>query len=103
MRVQHTLACHANSLAQDSRSSSGKELRAIADYKGEDSLLILPVEQINIHTQVISRSRSEVTSFERPILQPRLKSQCRALEQKAVDNSPSPLQEEMHHNLRQVQ
>ena len=71
MHVQHTSACHANSLAQDSRSSSGKEVRAIADYKGEDSLLILPAEQMNIHTQVISRSRAKVTSFVRPILQPK--------------------------------
>ena len=48
---------------------SGKQVRAIAIYEGEDSLLILPVEQINIHTQVITRSRSKLASSKRPTLQ----------------------------------
>ena len=35
----------------------------------EDSQLVLPVKLINIYAQVISRSRSKVTSSERPRLQ----------------------------------
>ena len=73
-------------------------MRAIAVYEGEDSLPTLHVGQINIHMQVISRSRSEVTSFERPVLQSILNLQCRVLEERAVDNSLSPLQEETHHS-----
>ena len=73
-------------------------MRAIAVYEGEDSLPTLHVGQINIHMQVISRSRSEVTSFERPVLQSILNLQCRVLEERAVDNSLSPLREEMHRN-----
>ena len=49
--AQHTSACHANIWLKTPVEQSGKQVRAIAIYEGEDSLLILPVERINIHTQ----------------------------------------------------